>query len=283
MDGIHDEYLHPVLYVSEECDLSARMGIAFLLFEEARANVCGKFYQRNHFDVTLGALPDHNILQTMVDASPRSLSDFDRFTLERELDGELWNTFCDWKNSSAAAALTYPVIPGDTLIAESGSFLRLHVPTRSPILPCPLPADDVAVLTRYPREADLFMVTLLESDRKTLSFQVNQVIRSGWKKWSQVYSGVVSDEHGRNSTTVCLKLFDERLFPPPSYRDDLDPLHPLYNWNTAEEMAQREEAAYERLIYLQGTLLPHSYGFHYVCPHLISARHLLICCIVYPA
>lgn len=79
------------------------------------------------------------------------------------------------------------------------------------------------------------------------------------------------------SPELCLKLYDEHQFFDPQYRPDLDPAEPLYNWNVAEDMARREEAAYGRLRHLQATVLPHSFGFLYVrLSPTVTGRTLLI-------
>ncbi|KAG7098047.1 hypothetical protein E1B28_000021 [Marasmius oreades] len=71
---------------------------------------------------------------------------------------------------------------------------------------------------------------------------------------------------------VCLKMFDEALLPAPGYeafKGDHDiffnPIRPnerLLNLNFTDDMMHREYAVSNRLEYLQGTLLPHAYGFH---------------------
>lgn len=108
------------------------------------------------------------------------------------------------------------------------------------------------------------MTAILDTPVPEFSFKVTHVFQTGWKTFSQVCTSFASDAFSRQSGELCLKLYDERLFPHPDYRSDLDPLRPLKDWNIAEDMAKREEAAYDRLQSLQGTRVPHSYGFYYV-------------------
>ncbi|KAG7095745.1 hypothetical protein E1B28_006455 [Marasmius oreades] len=71
-------------------------------------------------------------------------------------------------------------------------------------------------------------------------------------------------------------MFDEALFPVPSYEafeddhdcdifsDSIYPNERLLNLHFADDTMRREYAVYNRLEYLQGTLLPHAYGSHEV-------------------
>jgi len=84
----------------------------------------------------------------------------------------------------------------------------------------------------------------------------------GWLEWT-------SEENDRQEMKVCLKLFDEAFFPIDEEEcyDDFDsPFVPtrshLRQVQRASDTMRQEYAAYERLQYLQGTLLPHAHGFH---------------------
>jgi hypothetical protein len=73
-----------------------------------------------------------------------------------------------------------------------------------------------------------------------------------------------------SSHQICLKLFDERLFPMPEHPDYGDdsaesPEERLLDLNFVDDMMCREEAVYnDRLRHLQGSMIPHCYGFHMV-------------------
>ncbi|TCD64983.1 hypothetical protein EIP91_003396 [Steccherinum ochraceum] len=59
----------------------------------------------------------------------------------------------------------------------------------------------------------------------------------------------------KRSKKLCLKLFDESLLPA-SFSSPDRPLEP------SMRMMCHEHAVYKRLEYLQGSLIPHEYGFH---------------------
>lgn len=242
---------------------SVREMLAWLIHTEATDSDCTIFHDVAHFNQVLGPLPNNSLLEAMVTANPQRLADFDRVTLERLEDPVYWDTFCYWRDEASVYAVNSPLQLGSVLRADLGSFLQENVTWRSPFPPHPLAAEDLAFLRRYPREADSAMTNMLSQSDGGFSFEVTDTVRVGYGQFSQVFYGIMSKE-GRQSSSICLKLYDERFFSPPEWRPDLDPCRPLYAWNTAEDMARREEAAYDRLEYLQGSLLPHSYGFHYV-------------------
>ena len=98
----------------------------------------------------------------------------------------------------------------------------------------------------------------------SLSFKITDIKRAGADYFSQVYFGTLEG----TTRIIYLKLFDERLFPfrqRPEYGDGVKPETQLLNLNFADDMMRREEGVYcDRLQYLQGSMIPHCYGFHIV-------------------
>lgn len=99
-----------------------------------------------------------------------------------------------------------------------------------------------------------------------LTFTITAMLSGGSKKYSQVFSGRLEG----TEEEVCLKLLDERYFPVPMYNVEDLPMCRLLRLNfCAEDMIRREEGVYEdRLKHLQGTLIPHCYGFHLSPAHM---------------
>lgn len=244
---------------------NVRKNLAFLIHHEAVVSGCASFLGRPHPSMALGPLPSHTLVEAMVANVGNCMLDFDKLTLEQEFEPQLWDHFCDWKNAASEQAKIHPLAPGDLVNVEVGSFLRHNVLWRSPCPAQPLPVEDLALLTRYSRPKDDLTATILAKDGSNVTFRITQTVRLGWESFSQVVFGYAMDGQGGASVELCLKLYDERLFSNPEFRPELD-ASPLWNWNVAEDMAKREEAAYDRLRHLQGSLLPYSFGFHYVSP-----------------
>ncbi|KAF9259195.1 hypothetical protein L218DRAFT_1080023 [Marasmius fiardii PR-910] len=235
----------------------------------------------NYIDASLSTLP------IATNGYPTCFLDFDLFTMQRHFPD--FASFLDWKESSEVEVLSQPLQPGDKLIICSDGFVK-----RTPPLPFFLPLEKPPTVTldpimKRPRPRHLDVDDILTQARVrtrgsdnigTLHFLVTEIVRTGDKKFSQVVFGRLqwtsADEKKFEDTNsiVCLKMFDELLFPVPgeeAFQDDRDiffnPIFPsqrLLDLNFADDMMRREYAVYERLEYLQGTLLPHSYGFHEV-------------------
>ena len=123
----------------------------------------------------------------------------------------------------------------------------------------------------HPRDATIdFPIAQASSMANHLSFEIMDVKRSGSNYFSQVFFGKLEG----TDTAICVKLFDERLFPcsqQPEYGEGVESELQLLNLNFADDMMRREEGVYcDRLQYLQGSMIPHCYGFHVVrlpcCP-----------------
>lgn len=85
------------------------------------------------------------------------------------------------------------------------------------------------------------------------------------------------------------QLFDEAFFPPVNveratkefWREGYDGVwedgmqSDRLLWLHAPDMMRRECAAYDRMQYLQGTLLPHAYGFHEVSETVLHPYRVL--------
>jgi hypothetical protein len=240
-----------------------RMHLAFLLWRDALKHRCLRLKNRPHVDHVQGALPSNLLLDKMLAHSPSGMADFDLFTMERK--PQLWKHFLKWKEVAQACASQHALRIGTVLLLLSGKTIVSELPWRSPTPLWTLPDTDRSMVMQHPRQRDEVAEGALASS-DGLTFHVTHLARVEDDTYSQVVFGVLKKHNVVVSSEMCLKLFDERRFPVGDYDDnDCTPFaERLDSWNVAEDMARREEAAYDRLRYLQGTMLPHSYGFYQV-------------------
>lgn len=216
---------------------------------------------------------------------PQSFRDFDLYTLQRDKDA--WDSFSAWKKaiSESCTLLT----TGDTLQVECNGFIK-HYSTysRSPFPDRPVPPEALEVVSRFSRPRDEVIDTIL-SQNTTLQFHITKVVCAGRGLFSQVFFGHFGE--GLEDNKICLKLFDERLYPKfgalyegpdPTdlssseesddtfeedddiFNENIEPCGRLLDVKFAVDMMCCEEAVYDRLEHLQGKLIPHCYGFHIV-------------------
>jgi len=230
------------------------------------------------FQAVHGALNDtRNKLDypVAINRNPTSYADFDVYTMQRH-----WPDlarFLEWQQNAQreAGALTV----GDTLevhvdnFSKSEPLLRFLLPLERP------PTETLDIVMKHPRnrqsEIDDLLMLACRSEDGHLRFKISQVVRSELGKYSRVLFGHLEWESTDEKLTICqtclcLKIFDEVFFPTLDAEECLRqfeaylPHERLLSLNTANDMMRRELAVYGRLEYLQGTLLPHVYGFHQV-------------------
>lgn len=205
-----------------------------------------------------------------------SFSDWDLFTLQRSR--QEWEIFKRWRTAVGVMAEVRPLEIGNILKVKKGvDFGKRHFLRRSPFPKVPLPAETLASIMMQSRTRhDTIDIILGSSDGDAhdtaedhqgsdVTFAITDVRRSGERAYSQIVFGTLGDSAAR----LCLKLYDERLFPADEADDDddiraRDPSERLNNLPFAIDLAGAEEAAYDRLSDLQGSLLPHYYGIHQV-------------------
>lgn len=224
----------------------------------------------------LGALNDGNAAIESVDIikrERRSFRDFDVYTMQR-IPSE-WRCFYLWKLHVETEALRTTINSGSTFSINVNEFMRRELLYRSYFPSISLAQETLEIATHHLRPRDTALDTLLK-DNPDLTFTVTKVIRSGPNHWSQVFFGHVDNDSER---VLCLKIFDERFFHmplEPEWEDTFtEPVNKrLETFNAAVELVQREEGVYDRVRYLQGSLIPHCYGFHEVC--FRNTHHCLI-------
>nr|GAT45935.1 predicted protein [Mycena chlorophos] len=203
-------------------------------------------------------------------ASPTGIRDFDRYTLQRSIpDLELLE---NWKEQESMR-LTGILVSGMSLAVDVNALERDATTWRCIQYlppPTPLTSECSASVGRNPRPRSSSAEAILSAQKETnssLSFQITNVVRHEPDTYSQICFGVLRASDGTTSSEVCLKLFIDALFPV-----DFDALYEEFDTKSAAsrlgslhcavDLARQEEAAYHRLYEYQGTLVPHSYGFH---------------------
>ncbi|KAJ3518818.1 hypothetical protein NM688_g9387 [Phlebia brevispora] len=260
----YDEDL-PELVMVPPSTTDLRMLISSLIYYEANSWNLVRIHSTAARRFLHGAHMDEAFLKSFLDTfqveSKRWFSDFDLYTMQRV--PELWFKFASWRQRVQEEGLKHLVSSGMSITFESDGFPRRHGLLRSPYPHRPLPQETVdSVLTyRERRPRNTTLDEIICKSRHT-ALVVQEAMRTGPEHFSQVFSAYVPG----CSELVCVKLFDERFFCIPGVREDECISGParsrLGSLHYSEDLARHEESVYYRLSYLQGTLLPHCYGFH---------------------
>ena len=195
-------------------------------------------------------------------AERKWLSDFDLYTMQRV--SEVWWNCYLWHEKAQKDALKKPIVEGSQILFEPRGFERRCGLLRSPYPTQHIPKETADVLTRWTsrkRPRSHVLDEILGSPQ-VVTLTITKPVRTGPRHYSQVVYGRIEgcDE------IFCIKLFDERFFSIP-WADDPEcvmgrPETRLLALSFSEDLARREESVYDRLHELQGSLLPHCYGFH---------------------
>ncbi len=256
-----------LLFVVTTAEFELRVLIATCIYEGAQEWRMTQLYPNPPLQWVLGALYDIEILNQAIPDMDlqcrRWFADFDLYTMQRV--PELWFRVCQWHEDVQTAALKNPLIVGSTIRFEPNGFERRSGLLRSPYPSFPLPSETINIIKgARPRRARNKTLDDLLRSCEEVSLTIVEVKRAAPDQFSQVFFGRAEgcDE------VVCIKLFDERHFPIPEV-DDFEsicgpPQTRLGSLNFSDELAMREEAVYDRLVDLQGWLLPYCYGFHLV-------------------
>jgi len=270
------QHKHALLEVFSAKTRSCIQALSSMIFDEAyRAGLCrDDLPNLNPSLAYQGALARRLTFPTV---THRSVSSFDIFTMHQ--NRTYFEEFLKWKAKVRMQAEAQPVKVGDTLSVDVGSLFRRIARWRSPFPTGSIPERTREAVMRAPRarfaQLDAF---LSENATKKVPFTVTALVHVGVDKFSQVFFG---NFEALPQYEIALKLIDERLIPLPE-KTAFDEItsgkeQRLLGVETAEDMLRREEGVYEdKLKYLQGTMIPHCYGFHTVRNLLFMRLSLLI-------
>ncbi|KAJ3543548.1 hypothetical protein NM688_g5842 [Phlebia brevispora] len=240
----------PTISVISSLELQLRFFLSLCIYMEADAWRLTNLHEERPRVIVRDALNNPQTLDTCTELShykdKKWFSDFDLYTMQRV--PELWFQFCLWREYVQEEGLKHPIVPGASITFEAGGFVR-----RQGLLRCPHP--------RHELPQDTIDSLFGKRSRRPRNAALDVAISSSDSVWLTITQAIVGCDE-----VVCLKLFDERYFPILEIYDDEcifgRPETRLCSLNFSEDLARREESVYDRLMYLQGILLPHCYEFH---------------------
>ena len=256
---------HIILQPFDSATFSCVQALTFMIFDEAyRSGLC----RDDLPDLNSAALSYQGALhQSPVPCSvdSTSVSSFDVYRMH--YDRSYFEAFLDWKTRIEKQAEAQPLRVGDVLDVTVDAVFRRFARWRSPFPSTPIPEETREVVMRAPRPRFTDLDAFLSSNTaNSVHFTITSLVRVGSGKFSQVVFGKFNE---MPQYELALKLMDERLIllPPTTAFDESTKgdAERLRGVETAEDMLRREEGVYEdKLKYLQGTMIPHCYGFHTV-------------------
>lgn len=206
---------------------------------------------------------------------PRWFSDFDMYTMQR--DWSYWQAFLEWREKIEYEGSQERLEVGNTIRLESRGFekrIAMFAPSSHRKLPLSKVTFDSVHVNRRLRDETTDALLNANGD---LSFTVTRIVRMGMGEWSQVVFGRLAG----HEKELCLKILDERRFPALDEYDtkfwhSFPACCRLPSLVFSEDLVNREAAVYRRLRELQGSLLPHCYGFHLVRMSLVDRNGCLL-------
>ncbi|THH28911.1 hypothetical protein EUX98_g5293 [Antrodiella citrinella] len=257
-------------HISLRCIIGAALNNAF----KEDYHYTGRVQSPYHMLGALNHIMDHGWEgpSVAINEDPQDFSDFDLYTMQRHLP-DLYG-FLKWKNNAQNATVSQPLNVDAILDVDVDAFsrqeflLKFTIPLDKP----PQESQDIVMdASRGLRDPDIDEI-LARADG-TLQFKITEVVRSRPDTYSRIFFGQLCWTSGplarvECQTPVCLKLFDETWFPLPTLAQcayehmNSDEHNRLRTVQFATDMMRHEQAVYDRLKYLQGSMLPHAYGFH---------------------
>lgn len=281
IESFHDsEYpdLNSFTLIYINVELCEQISLRCILGAALRHSSDYRYNPRPPPQLILGALNlvhDNNRAPISVQQPPMRYSDFDVYTMQRHWPDIF--SFLSWKREAQRTTLSRQLNVGDLFdidvdaLSKREQLLRFTLPLEKP------PMETLDLLMKHPRSRSSEVDGMLALARicGTLRLRITEVVKSKDNAYSRVFFGSLEwtlstpDTPVQCQTQVCLKLFDESLFPVPNEEEcamhwDAEPQGRFVGMSSAVDMMQQELAVYERLQYLQGTLLPYTYGFHEV-------------------
>jgi hypothetical protein len=212
-------------------------------------------------------------------------SDFDMATLIR--DRTRARQFFRWHEHVTNNISKVVAHPNDTLTAKTNEVGQF-VPDNRPIYPfdaSEISSETAAHLTATQRESLLVTAGVAESFKQSKSFklEIQEVVAEGSERGiCTVYRCRITsiDDVSVSISPLCLKLFDDRFQPlqSPDEDDELnDELLPRWFDRVirAETYALNEAFAYDKLLPVQGSVIPWFYGTHQVMCNVFTRKILL--------
>ncbi|KAJ3767805.1 hypothetical protein FB446DRAFT_753756 [Lentinula raphanica] len=197
-------------------------------------------------------------------------SDFDMVTLMRDRASAL--QFFRWHEHMAKNVPKIVAQPDDVLTAQTNEAEKFS-PASRPIYPfdaSEIPSDTAAHIQEIQRESPLVAAQVDQAFRcsKSFTIKIQDVVSKGSGYGiCTVYRCQITtvDDVPVSTPSLCLKLFDDRFQPLHGPEDDelnQDPSTWLTGIVYAEMYALNEAFAYDKLLPVQGSVVPWFYGTH---------------------
>ena len=213
-------------------------------------------------------------------------SDFDMATLIRDRARAF--QFFRWQEHVSKKISKLVAHPGDMLTAKTNEVGQF-VPDTRPIYPfdaSEIPSDTAAHLKATQRESPLVTAGVAESFKRSKIFtlEIQDVVAEGSERGiCTVYRCQITsiDNVPVSLSPLCLKLFDDRFQPLQGPDEDDEELNDdtLPQWFVpvvcAETYALNEAFAYDKLLPVQGSIIPWFYGTHQVMCSVFTRKILL--------
>jgi hypothetical protein len=196
-------------------------------------------------------------------------SDFDFRTLTLDRDRAL--QFFRWKEHIAKNISPIFVSPGDVVYGVTGGYARSY-PVLSSCYPVEnVPFETVEHIQSIQRSCPMghMLKPFLSSETFTLRLldDITPTAGGGLCRTYKCRIHSIGDEMQGASPLLCLKMFDDRFFPMETPGKELIEAGVQWWWTryrTAEYHVRNEDAAYKKLEFIQGSLIPYFYGSHSV-------------------
>ncbi|KAI0047370.1 hypothetical protein FA95DRAFT_1232609 [Auriscalpium vulgare] len=195
-------------------------------------------------------------------------SDFDLYSLQKDADQA--DQFFRWSALKSDATAAFQV--GDVIVVDSDVSRRHWLPTPSaPRYPLePLPASTLDYLASIRRTSATKFQFLADRIHRSKYFTVQITRVIGVYNSRVVVARLLSIDGDMLSAVLelpqlCIKLYDDRLTTEQPTREEVDGYgvyRNFINFVPVEEIIAAEDAAYHRLVHLQGSAIPMYYGAH---------------------
>lgn len=207
-------------------------------------------------------------------------SDFDFHTLGWDIDQAL--QFFRWKQHVLRAAPPVFASPGESLRGTTQAFSRRY-PDVTGVFPVEDLPDDTLEHIRQARRVNAHEPTLqrfLTSNHFDIKLDEDIRGHQSVTRMCRTYSCHIVSIDGEpvphdSSPKLVLKLVDDRFhdlkIPEEERQLSTEEFWRWFrNYITAEDVVCSENSAYNRLQFLQGSLIPYYYGAHSVCLRLLQ-------------
>lgn len=173
------------------------------------------------------------------------------------------NRFYRWKQYMFNVVKSYIFANGEMLHGTTNEFARLN-PLLRPYYPALLPPRaTIQFFKKYRRSNPLRQLSSRLDQSSSFTIRIiKELSKDEEPRPCRTYTcQLVSTDNSasfQHMPVLCLKLYDDRFLS----------LQSIGSWVTAEDLVRNEIAVYQKLDFMQGSMLPYFYGAHLVSQSL---------------